>query len=229
MRPAENIEKLIKHTKIDTNAKVDELVLDDVIKAFEKAKSKKSATYQPDIWRIIMKSKITKLAAAAVIIIAVIVWSGMPGTLLSTAYALQDTIEAYNPIRYLHISEFETIGQEQRPSQLWVACDYYGRLDKIRWEAPNPAGPELGAVALVSDGSISEVWFKNQNLCFKTIGNGEALIRWEISELDPKLVFERLYEQEKQGEIILDVNEPEDKSKPIVITVTYPEGSLSEA
>lgn len=229
MRPAENIEKLIKHTKIDTNAKVDELVLDDVIKAFEKAKSKKSATYQPDIWRIIMKSKITKLAAAAVIIIAVIVWSGMPGTLLSTAYALQDTIEAYNPIRYLHISEFETIGQEQRPSQLWVACDYYGRLDKIRWEAPNPAGPELGAVALVSDGSISEVWFKNQNLCFKTIGNGEALIRWEISELDPKLVFERLYEQEKQGGIILDVNEPEDKSKPIVITVTYPEGSLSEA
>jgi hypothetical protein len=70
MKKEENIEKLIKNTKIDTNAKVDEVVLDDTIKAFEKSKSKKSASNQPDILRIITKSKITKLAAAAVIVIA---------------------------------------------------------------------------------------------------------------------------------------------------------------
>ena len=70
-----------------------------------------------------MKSKIPKFAA--VIIIALIAWSIMPGTVLPTAYALQDTIEAYNSIRYLHISEFGTVGQERRPSELWVACDYY--------------------------------------------------------------------------------------------------------
>jgi len=98
----------------------------------------------------------------------------------------------------------------------------------MRWEAPNSGGPVIGAIAIVSDGSISEVWLKNHNLCFKTVGSGAAALRWEICELDPKLVFERLYEQERQGEIILDVNEPEDKSKAIVITVTYPEGSLSE-
>jgi outer membrane lipoprotein-sorting protein len=71
MRPAENIEKLIKNIDIDTNAKTDEAVFGDVIEAFEKSKNKKSASTQPNIWRIIMKSKITKLAAATVIIIVV--------------------------------------------------------------------------------------------------------------------------------------------------------------
>ena len=36
MRPAEDIEKLIKNTDIDTNAKTDNAVLGDVIEAFEK-------------------------------------------------------------------------------------------------------------------------------------------------------------------------------------------------
>ncbi len=69
MRPAENIEKLIKNINIDTNAKIDEEVLGEVIEAFEKSKVKKTSAIEQNIWRIIMKSKITKLAAAAVIII----------------------------------------------------------------------------------------------------------------------------------------------------------------
>jgi len=70
MRLAENIEKLIKNTDIDTNAKMDKAVLDDVLKAFGQSKAKKSAIAQPSIWRIIMKSPMTKLAAAAAVIFA---------------------------------------------------------------------------------------------------------------------------------------------------------------
>jgi len=73
MRPAENIENLIKNAEMDTNANTDEAVLGDVLKAFEKSKSKKSAAIEQNIWRIIMKSRITKLAAAAVIIIAMLI------------------------------------------------------------------------------------------------------------------------------------------------------------
>jgi hypothetical protein len=62
------MEKLVKNVDIDTNAKMDEAVLDDVLKAFEQSKAKKLAAAQPSMWRIIMKSPITKLAAAAVII-----------------------------------------------------------------------------------------------------------------------------------------------------------------
>ncbi len=71
MRPAEDIEKLLKNINIDTNAKTDNAVLGDVIEAFEKSKDRKPSATGQNIWRIIMKSPITKLAAAAVIIIAV--------------------------------------------------------------------------------------------------------------------------------------------------------------
>jgi hypothetical protein len=70
MRPTKNIENLIKNAEMDTNANTDEAVLVDVLKAFEKSKNKKSVLTQPNIWRIIMKSRITQLAAVAVIIIA---------------------------------------------------------------------------------------------------------------------------------------------------------------
>jgi hypothetical protein len=71
MRP-ENIEKWIKDTDIDTNAGMDKLVLDDVLKALEQSK-KQTALKQPNVWRIIMKSRITKLATAAVVIIVVLI------------------------------------------------------------------------------------------------------------------------------------------------------------
>jgi len=70
MRPEKNIEKLIKNIDIDTNAKTDKAVLDDVLEAFEK--SKKPAAIEPNIWRIIMKSPVTKFTAAAAVIIVAI-------------------------------------------------------------------------------------------------------------------------------------------------------------
>jgi outer membrane lipoprotein-sorting protein len=70
MRPAENIEKLVKNINIDTNAKIDKEVLVEVVEAFEKLKVKKTSATEQNIWRIIMRSRTTKLAAAAVIMIA---------------------------------------------------------------------------------------------------------------------------------------------------------------
>ena len=70
MRPAENIERLIKNLTDRTSAQMDERVLGDVLRALEESKKNKSAASKPNIRRTIMKSPITKLAAAAVIIIA---------------------------------------------------------------------------------------------------------------------------------------------------------------
>ncbi len=49
MRPAENIEKLLKNINIDTNVKTDYAVLGDVIEAFEKSKSKKTSATEQNI------------------------------------------------------------------------------------------------------------------------------------------------------------------------------------
>lgn len=73
MKLAGNIKGLIKSLHDTTSEELDERVLKDVLKALEESKGTKSAASEPNIWREIMKSRITKLAGAAVVIIMVIV------------------------------------------------------------------------------------------------------------------------------------------------------------
>lgn len=72
MRPANNIDKLIKKLHLSASAELDERVHSEISRALAESKKTKSAILQPNIWRTIMQSRITKLAAAAVIITAVI-------------------------------------------------------------------------------------------------------------------------------------------------------------
>jgi hypothetical protein len=71
MNPLRNTENQLKNFDIQTNVEIDKLVLNEVLHAQEEYQKSKSDKFKPNVWRIIMKSKLTKLAAAAVIIIAV--------------------------------------------------------------------------------------------------------------------------------------------------------------
>jgi outer membrane lipoprotein-sorting protein len=73
MRPAKIIEKQIKNLRYDSNAETHRRVFDNVLQAMDKHENLKSGATAPGVWRIIMKSLITKFAAAAVIIIAALV------------------------------------------------------------------------------------------------------------------------------------------------------------
>lgn len=132
MRSAENIEKMIKNINIETNVKTDKAVLGDIVEVFEKSKKNKSAIIQPSIWRIIMKSNITKFAASAVIIIAVIL--GLTTILdhgATPAYAFEQTIKAMKEIRTVYMKgefyrqgEFECwmkfVGDPDKPTHIWL-------------------------------------------------------------------------------------------------------------
>jgi len=73
MRPVGNIEKLIKKLRYKAGAEAHDRILGNVLQALEKKEKQKPAAVKPDIWRMIMKSPVTKLAAAAVIIIAALI------------------------------------------------------------------------------------------------------------------------------------------------------------
>jgi hypothetical protein len=147
MRPTENIEKLIKNINIETNAKTDKAVLGDVVEAFEESKKNKSVITQPSIWRIIMNSRITKLATAAVIIIAVIF--GLTTILdhgATPAYAVEQTIKAMKEIRTVYMKgefyrqgEFECWmkfdGDPDKPTHVWL-----GRFGHNMCKICSPAG-----------------------------------------------------------------------------------------
>ncbi len=69
MRPIKYIKKIIKNAAIHSDEEVNRAVLTDLLKELPEAGEQKSALAVPNIRRTIMKSPITKLAAAAVIII----------------------------------------------------------------------------------------------------------------------------------------------------------------
>ena len=72
MRPADNINGLIKKLKLKASTDLDKRVHDEISMALAESDKTKSAVTQPKIGRTIMKSPIVKLAAAAVIIALVV-------------------------------------------------------------------------------------------------------------------------------------------------------------
>ena len=76
MKPVDNFEKLIRDSRvldIDTSTEMDRRILHDTLKIQKELKQTKLASTQPDIWRKIMKSSITKLAVAAGVILALLI------------------------------------------------------------------------------------------------------------------------------------------------------------
>jgi hypothetical protein len=72
MKSTEEIKKFFKNAAIGTNPKMDQTVLDKVLTAHETTANTKSAAIEPNTGRSIMKNPITKIAAAAVIIVLVV-------------------------------------------------------------------------------------------------------------------------------------------------------------
>jgi hypothetical protein len=66
----EDIEKRIKNINIVIDSERNKKVFGNILQAFEKSKAKEFASTGPNIWRIISRSPITKIAAAVVIILA---------------------------------------------------------------------------------------------------------------------------------------------------------------
>ncbi|MFC1635107.1 hypothetical protein ACFL5Z_09715 [Planctomycetota bacterium] len=74
MTSPENIEKLIRNAKINSNPDVNQTVLEDLIKQMDVVgEEQKTSVPPPNKRRIIMRNPITKVAAAAVIIAVVLV------------------------------------------------------------------------------------------------------------------------------------------------------------
>jgi len=73
MKPEENIKRLVGRSDVATGSEVDKRILGDALDDLEKLKREKLAGARPNVWRKIMRSRITKLAAAAAIIIAVLI------------------------------------------------------------------------------------------------------------------------------------------------------------
>ncbi|MGD2095169.1 MAG: hypothetical protein PVH77_09215, partial [Phycisphaerales bacterium] len=95
MRPANNMEKLVKKLRYKASAETHDRVLGNVMKALDESEKQKTGETSPSMWRIIMRSPITKIAAAiAVIAGALIVIHFMSLSTMTFAEVVQPILNA---------------------------------------------------------------------------------------------------------------------------------------
>ncbi len=129
MRPADNIEKLVSELRVKPRAEVSKKNLEDALTAQKKATG--SAYSKPTVWGIIMKSQITKIAAAAAIIVLVVIGVTVINKSTTPAYGITDLSALLNEARTLHVKStiyiYETDSNQPEfekaiviPHDLWL-------------------------------------------------------------------------------------------------------------
>jgi hypothetical protein len=229
MKPLKDIKNRITQFNVNPRSEMRSKVLDEALELQRNQRQKSTSdTYT---WRIIMKSRKAQFTAAAVVVLITYLCLQIPKNIVAPAYALDDTIEASNSVRYLHVKASRSFGKQKYSSESWIEFDEYGRPKRFRHHDVTATGiNQKGPIIIVHDGDGARAWVPHLNIVLRRSDKSalaSLLLQWEISDVDPKLVCEKLRQQAERGEIILEVNEPDQKNEPIVLVVTYPAESRS--
>ncbi|MHC4555711.1 MAG: hypothetical protein ACYS80_00245 [Planctomycetota bacterium] len=117
MKHTENIEKIIeksylKNLNVPACTEMDEKILDNALSVMEESKKYKSVLAGPNIGRFIIKSRMTKIAVAAVIIIAVMLLISVLDKSVTPVYAVEQTIAAIKEVKTVYMTgEFYKQGE----------------------------------------------------------------------------------------------------------------------
>jgi hypothetical protein len=146
MRPTEKIEKFLQKASVSSNPEVNKAVLNELAEEMEKTKQTGQSL---NMWRIIMKNKLTKFAAAACIIIAAVLILTIFNKSVPTAYAadlLAQAVKALPDFNSIHIkARMRTLPADNFslikldldfvPIELWKKVNDSGL---IKWKVEKP-------------------------------------------------------------------------------------------
>ena len=216
MSSAEKIRKLFAKSDIRVNSKVDDRIISDVLTALDKSEKTQSVSPEPNIGRLIMKSKITRVAAA-VIVMAVVLSTIFLDKSATSVYAIEQTIEANRTMRYLHLRYFDS-SHEDVAKECWLEFDETGQTTNVRinW-SEWMAGGEI----VVWNPDETQILNKKRDFLIRF--NDEiytarmlAMARRE----NPRLIVERLHERQAKGEVEIEIEHPASETRPIIVTAT---------
>jgi outer membrane lipoprotein-sorting protein len=145
MRPAEDVEKLIKRVRLKASAQMHERTLNDALDAQEKSRRIKLARLEPKIWRTIMRNPITKVSSAAVIIIVLMVGISYLDTPIDGASAVfaaaMDSVRQARTFSCIHISDMGYEDGGKRGKYLMKQKLMFKEPDRERHEKLTSAPP----------------------------------------------------------------------------------------
>lgn len=224
MKSLKDIENRITKFNVNPRTETRSKVLNEALEIQRNRKQKgTSDTY---MLKIIMKSKITKIAAAAVLMMVVVLLINFLDKSVTPTYALEQTIEAYETLRYLHIKYFDPTHKE--PKEIWLEYGKDGNCKKVRANMPSWESPGDGPLVAVWKDNKLQVWFEQSNI-LETREDKDFIERFNMMarEADPHLAIDRFYKLDQQKQVEMEITEPVNKTEPIKITATYLPGSPS--
>ncbi|MHC4560850.1 MAG: zf-HC2 domain-containing protein [Planctomycetota bacterium] len=212
--------RLIQNGQTFAQTDLENAVFDQIVRSQHlKLKEIRKIDRQFNLWRIIMKSRITKFATAAAVILIAVLGITFLEKSAPTAYAIEQTIQASHSVRYLHTKSF--IEPNDEPMEFWIEFDARGQLKNMRFHKPAWMDPEDGETIIVWKDHKMKLYTKRKNFLI-TMKDKEVAdqVLKSIEQLDPKLAVENLKTEQEQGKVEVEIVEPSNKSEPIIVTVT---------
>ncbi len=176
MRPTEKIKKLFVKSNVTVSSELDDKIINDAFQALEKSRKTKSAALQPNIWRIIMKSRITKLAAAAAVILIAVIGLTLLDKSVTPAWAIEDTIKALEHIYSIKISGIVTNDSGEI------------EVNFILWAKPNEDSTETGELRFEIPGrQVTVVALSGKTYTYKPKENVVSITEYKNFSINPWL------------------------------------------
>jgi len=217
MRQTENIKRLIQNAKINIDPAVRKAALDQLINELHNSKTAGPVETKPNIFTTIMKSRITGIAAAAVII-AVVLSITFLDKAVTPAYAIEQTIEAYQGTGYLRFHHYPTTAAKLE-KEAWIRYDENGNVDRIRINLHR--GENKHTAGIWSNG-ITQIWISHANtLEIDESGYCTPVMLGFAERYSPKHAVEHLYKNQQEGRCRIEIQEGTHQNDPIRITARY--------
>ena len=234
MSKKRNIEKLIRVRKprATTGDCMDEMILNDAFAAMDKVIQFERTGTEMSIGRKILGNPITKLAAAAVIVLGVVLGiKVLMNDLARPVYALEQTIEASQGIECLNFKcygKYDPCSSNEAAKNAWILRDANGVVKKIRVDLYGKWDDKL--VEVWDEGKFL-VWHKCKDRRADNCKNALEII-YESDDMtammlrfaekhDPRQAIEHLYKMQKEGKATIEIQESSNKDEPIIITGRY--------
>jgi subtilisin family serine protease len=193
----------------------------EVLQAQEQSAKTKSTLILPNLWKMIMRSPLTKLTTAAVMVVATLPLVFFFDRGVTPVYALEQTIEANHAIKtiYLRIVEGDPKIENNEFTDCWIKYDDAGLVSNFRCDIYEDES-EKHAYAVWNEG-VLKIWRPSQNTVIIVRVNDMEKY-WEdfAKEYDPKLVFQWLYVSRGNQANQLHIDKPAEDSHSIYVTAT---------
>ncbi|PKL48881.1 MAG: hypothetical protein CVV39_03695 [Planctomycetes bacterium HGW-Planctomycetes-1] len=162
-----------------------------------------------------MKSETAKFTFVAVI--AAVLSVSVFDKPIPVAFGMEQVITDYNNVCYLHVKQFSE--HQELPNEFWIKSDGQGRVAKARYYLPVT---EDGIKLITWTPERAEIWFKSKQgyLILKNKKAGEWM-QSILEQCQPKLVMEKLLEEQKAGAVDVNTSKPQNKQEPATIIATY--------